>query len=399
MGMRSMRSGCPFLRNSKRPESSSKGPKDQTRCCIILNSRKLSVHTIFTQSGYADHGAEVPGPARIAGMKLIKPLFTLLFPLALYAQTPAVIDLRGAQTVMEYTGQVTNAGTGSIQVGYLNYVKGFNAVFSAGTAQDESTALFTFFTSAITTRNVLNGTIRSVTREGTTTVYLAKGPGDFANPDSFRSGTPIQTSSMRQQVLIDTVTSGFTVSNYNVINVANLFTVNGSAYQFGAPGQTFRTELTGHLTATAPPSGYFGGYAVGSSDTAPFLGATPNPAPPTDSTGLVQVTLTWGAPGAIAGGNPRWRAGRSLDGHRRPNRQRDYGSMGLKRHPILLTGWVRRQATHGGEHARAAYRDREAVRAMRYTERSFHHHLFVRATGGCPCDDTRRRSAPCRRGW
>ena len=52
------------------------------------------------------------------------------------------------------------------------------------------------------------------------------------------------------------------------------------------------------MTASAPPSGYFGGYAVGSSDTAPFLGATPNPAPPTDSSGLVQVTLTWGAPGA-----------------------------------------------------------------------------------------------------
>ena len=63
--MRSMRSGCRFLRNSKRPESSSKGPKDQTRCCIILNSRMLSVYAIFTQSGYADHVAEVADPARI----------------------------------------------------------------------------------------------------------------------------------------------------------------------------------------------------------------------------------------------------------------------------------------------------------------------------------------------
>jgi hypothetical protein len=187
-------------------------------------------------------------------MKLIKPLFSLFVPLALSAQTPAVIDLRGTQTVIEYSGQVTNAGTGSIQAGYLNNVKGFNAVFSAGAAQDESTALFTFFTSAITTRNVLNGTIRTVTREGTTTLYLAKGPGDFGSPDSFRSGTPIQTSSMRQQVLIDTVTSGFTVSNFNVISSATLFTVNGSAYQFGMPGQTFRTELTGHLTSTGQPT-------------------------------------------------------------------------------------------------------------------------------------------------
>jgi hypothetical protein len=230
-------------------------------------------------------------------MRLIRPLLTLLLPIGLHAQTPVVIDLRGAQTVMEYTGQVTNTGTASVQAGYLNYVKGFNNVFS-GPAQDESSALFTFFTTVNTTRNVLNGTIRLVVREGTTTVYLAKGSGDFANPDSFRSGTPIQTSSIRQQVLVDTVTSGFTVSNYNVVNSVSSFTLNGVTYQWGAPGQAFRTELTGHLTTTAPPSGYFGGYATGTNDTAAFLSASPNPAPPADSTGLVQVTLTWGAPGA-----------------------------------------------------------------------------------------------------
>jgi hypothetical protein len=74
-------------------------------------------------------------------MKFIKPLFTLLLPIALQAQTPVVIDLRGAQTVMEYTGQVTNTGMTSVQAGYLNYVRGFSNVFS-GLAQDESSALF-----------------------------------------------------------------------------------------------------------------------------------------------------------------------------------------------------------------------------------------------------------------
>ena len=199
---------------------------------------------------------------------------------------------------MEYTGQVTNVGTASIQFGYLNFVKGFDNAFSAGAAQDETTALFTFFTAVDTTRSVLNGTMRTVTREGTTTLYLGKGPGDFSNPDSFRSGTPIQTSSIRQQVVVDTVTSGFTTSNFNVVNSASSFTLNGVSYQFGAPGQTFRTSLTGHLTAAAPPSGYFGGYATGTDDSVPFLSATPDPAPPANSAGLVQVTLAWGAPGA-----------------------------------------------------------------------------------------------------
>lgn len=230
-------------------------------------------------------------------MKLTGSMATLLFPLAVFAQTANVIDLRGGQTVLEYTGQVTNIGAASIQIGYLNVIRGVSNVFS-GSAQDETTALFTFYTSVITTRNVLNGTIRSVDRDGATTVYLAKGPANFSNPDSFRSGTPIQTSSMHQHVLVDTVTSGFTVTNFNVVGSAAQFTINGAAYQLGAPGQTFRTNLTGHLTATAPPSGYFSGDAIGTNDSLPFLDVSPNPSAPVDSSGLVQVTLTWGAPGA-----------------------------------------------------------------------------------------------------
>jgi hypothetical protein len=214
----------------------------------------------------------------------------------LKGQAPTTIDFRGTQTALEYTGQVTNSGIASIQVGYFSYVKGIGNAFS-GMPQDESTAMFTFYTSVNTTRNVLNGSIRLVVREGTTTIYLAKGASDFINPDSFRSGTPIQSSSMRQQVLVDTVTGGFTVSNYNVINSATSFTLNGVTYQLGAPGQSFRTSLTGHLTATAPPSGYFGGYAVASDDSGAFLSATPDPAAATNSNGYAQVTVTWGAPG------------------------------------------------------------------------------------------------------
>jgi hypothetical protein len=213
----------------------------------------------------------------------------------LNGQTPT-IDFKGGQTLLEYTGQVTNSGTASIQVGYFSYVKGIANAFS-GMPQDESTAMFTFYTSVNTTRNVLNGSIRLVVREGTTTIYLAKGASDFSNLDSFRSGTPIQSSSIRQQVLVDTVTSAFTVSNFNVINSANSFTLNGATYQLGAPGQTFRTSLTGHLTTTAPPSGYFGGYAVASDASGAFLSVTPNPSVATNSNGYAQVTVSWGAPG------------------------------------------------------------------------------------------------------
>ena len=82
-----------------------------------------------------------------------------------------------------------------------------------------------------------------------------------------------------------------------MVNSASTFTLNGASFQWGVPGQAFRTELTGHLTTTGPPSGYFSGYATGTNDAVAFLSASPDPAPPTDGTGLVQVTLTWGAPG------------------------------------------------------------------------------------------------------
>jgi hypothetical protein len=230
-------------------------------------------------------------------MTLSRLSILLLCPIGLFAQATSTIDLTGSQTVLEYTGQVTNVGTASIQVGYFNYVKGFSTSFSSASTQDESTALFTFFTSVNTTRNILNGSIRSVVREGTTTIYLAKNPADFANPDSFRSGTPIQSSSMRQQVLVDTITSGFTVTNYNVVNSVTSFAINGMSYQLGAPGKAFRTYLTGHLTATGPPSGHFGGFAIGSNSTEPFIGAPSSPAIASGNTGLAQFTITWGAPG------------------------------------------------------------------------------------------------------
>lgn len=235
----------------------------------------------------------------IVGMKLTSCLSIIVFPAVLLAQTPTLIDLRGGQIVFEYTGQVTNLGTASIQVGYFNAVTGINNVFS-GSPQDETKALFTFYTSVTTTRNVLNGTVRTVDRDGATMVYLAKGPADFSNLDSFRSGTPIQASSIHQHVAIDTVTSGFTVTNFNEVGSATPFTLNGDNYQLGAPGQTFRTNLTGHLTTTSPPSGYFIGVATGTEDSLPFLNASPNPAKATDSTGLAQITLTWGAPGAAS---------------------------------------------------------------------------------------------------
>jgi len=163
------------------------------------------------------------------------------------------------QILMEYVGQVIN-GTptpaSSNQFGNLHGVAGVDPSLQ-----------FTFYTEAATVKAVANGPLRIVDRTGTTTIYLASTPGDFSNPDSFRSGTPVQVSTLRQQVIVDTSTGAFTVVNINTITTAAEFLSDGDEIQLGKAGQSFRTVLNGHLNAPGMlPTGWFGGYAVRNTD-------------------------------------------------------------------------------------------------------------------------------------
>jgi hypothetical protein len=163
------------------------------------------------------------------------------------------------QILMEYVGQVIN-GTptpaSSNQFGNLHGVAGVDPSLQ-----------FTFYTEATTVKAVANGPLRIVDRTGTTTIYLASTPGDFTNPDSFRSGTPVQVSTLRQQVIVDTSTGAFTVVNINTITTATEFLSDGDESHLGKAGQSFRTVLNGHLNAPGMlPTGWFGGYAVRDTD-------------------------------------------------------------------------------------------------------------------------------------
>ena len=161
------------------------------------------------------------------------------------------------QILMEYVGQVINgapAPASSNQFGNLQGVAGVDPSLQ-----------FTFYTQAMTVKAIANGPLRIVDRTGTTTIYLASTPGDFSNPDTFRSGTPVQVSTLRQQVIVDTLTGAFTVVNINTITTAQQFVSSGNETQLGEVGQSFQTRLSGHLNAPGmSPTGWFGGYAVGS---------------------------------------------------------------------------------------------------------------------------------------
>jgi hypothetical protein len=164
-------------------------------------------------------------------------------------------DAAPGDTTLEVVGQVTNTGTSSIQYGYLPFVHGVDTTFGPG-AQNESTALYTFYTSANTTRVITNGPLRVITRDGTTTIYSDPDAGStFADPDTFRDGTPIEISTLQQQVVVDTTTGAFTTTNVNTIT----WSARSGDVELGA---RFRTTLNGHLNATPPPSAYMAGFSV-----------------------------------------------------------------------------------------------------------------------------------------
>jgi hypothetical protein len=180
----------------------------------------------------------------------------VLVLVAVFASAPLWADtVFGGQILMEYVGQVINGSptpTSSNQFGNLQAV-----------SRVDPSLQFTFYTQAETVKVVANGPLRIVDRTGTTTIYLTSAPGDFSNPDSFRSGTPVQVSTLRQQVIVDTSTGAFSVVNINTITSATEFLSGGEEVQLGEAGKSFRTVLNGHLnTPGMSPTGWFGGYAV-----------------------------------------------------------------------------------------------------------------------------------------
>ncbi len=181
------------------------------------------------------------------------------------ASAQITIPITEQQVVYELIGEFNNSGLASQQYGYLSSVTGLDNAFSSTITKNETTALFTFVTDATTFQVVNHGPFRIVDRTGTTTIYLNSGPSDFSDPSSFSQGTPIQVSSYRQQVIINTLTNTFVTVHTNNITSVETFTLNGAAYRLGQVGKSFRTNYSGQSnTPGATPTGWFAGTSTGS---------------------------------------------------------------------------------------------------------------------------------------
>src|SRR5260370_3233451 len=124
-----------------------------------------------------------------------------------------------SDVAFEVVGQVSNlSATVYKQYGYLSFINGLSAgeIFTTAdpTLQNETTALFTFFTDAVTEPVISNGRLRIVNRTGTTTIYMEDTPdGTFANRDSFADGIPALTLNHLQQVILTTTDATFPLVN------------------------------------------------------------------------------------------------------------------------------------------------------------------------------------------
>lgn len=200
---------------------------------------------------------------RMCKSPLLCTLAVLLLASVAAAQENDVRLIRFSEDViaLEYIGNVNNSGANSDQFGFFSQVAGLEPF--NGTPEDSAHANFTFDTEALTQRVTTNGTLKIVERTGTTTVYLSTEPASFSDPHSFRSGIPIQVSTMTQQVILDMTNGDFSVVNVNTVTETNPFSLNGGQYQLGKVGDQFRTTLRGKTNAAAPPGFYIAGYAVG----------------------------------------------------------------------------------------------------------------------------------------
>jgi hypothetical protein len=178
-------------------------------------------------------------------------------------RAPQVRKIRSLS--LEFVGQFQNSPPGVTPVthnhyGYLSYIQGLSVFAHA--PQDETTALFTFFADAATLRVIANGPLRVITRVGTLTIYLDRSTNSsFANPETFRDGTPVLVARFRQEVVSNTVTNSFTTFHQNTITSTRPFPANRGSVQLSDVGETFKTSLSGQGNMPGPPSGFFGGYA------------------------------------------------------------------------------------------------------------------------------------------
>lgn len=224
--------------------------------------------------------------------KAVATIGRILFAVLLLSSCAGVVSAQGDwfsskgpnEAMFEFVGQVKNlpaAAPGlpatSVQYGYLSHIQGLtdDEIYTTGVPQNEASAHFTFYNDSVTEKITNHGSLRIVIRQGTTTIYYNPLPhGDLTtpNPDSFREGTPILTTTWRHQVIFDTNASPdptapartglFFVTWWHTITSATPVQLGDHKLLLGLVGGKFMQNLVGGIDFTGTVNGKFAGYAM-----------------------------------------------------------------------------------------------------------------------------------------
>lgn len=186
---------------------------------------------------------------------------------------PQMAGAAAGDVAFEVVGQGSDQSPqAGVQYGFASTLGAAgDAMAFSGDTHDASTAQFTFYVEAQTTQTIENGDLRIINRTGTVTTYYDPSGGDFADPDSFRDGTPVLAGTMHQQVIQDTVSGTFLATGVETITSATPFTMTASA--MATP-----VGAAAPITATAPLTATESVTATGSATTtAPAMMTAPSP--------------------------------------------------------------------------------------------------------------------------
>lgn len=197
------------------------------------------------------------GGALVVLALLLLPALATGLKLAPAAAAPPQVGVGvGSQNALEFVGRINQNNTNFTGFGYFTYIRDLNNSQLFTGSPSENTARFTFYaTATMTSRAIVGSEVFVINSAGTMTFYFNNSPGsrNFTNPNSFRSGTPIATASMRYQdiLLVQSANKGLATGVAEVTQLtATPFSLGGNTYTLGQPNLFYRFSTVGNGTRT-----------------------------------------------------------------------------------------------------------------------------------------------------
>jgi hypothetical protein len=185
----------------------------------------------------------------------------LAVPAEAEAASRAVVSLgQRGRTTVEFRGRITQSGNSGQRFTSLAYLtKASHAKASdlfSGAPHNQSTALLTAYAHGDLRARVLDQSVHSLDIVGALTIYQRHHPGaDFADPASFKVGTPVARYHMTLQDVLAVYAAGKgipTLTGDMEQTAAHSLTGRLAGHPFGRVGARLRFFATGLGTLTDP---------------------------------------------------------------------------------------------------------------------------------------------------